>query len=86
MARLFKTRRTGILGDSDFETDFLAAEVKVLKSLPKWLTDIYGQANKNCPLGKHPIAIIKKKNREDKEAFVIMRLKNFMYCFFREEK
>jgi hypothetical protein len=86
IARLFGVERKGILGKSDFETDFLAAEVKVLKDLPRWLTDIYGQANKNCPLGKHPIAIIKEKNKKDTEAFVIMRLKNFMYCFFKEKK
>jgi len=58
IARLFGVERKGILGRDDFETEHLAGETKVLDKLPKWLTDIYEQANRNCPVGKHPIASI----------------------------
>lgn len=86
ISRLFGVERKGILGGADFETSHLAGETKVLDKLPKWLTNIYQQANYNCPKGKHPIAIIKKKNKKDDEAFVIMRLRNFLSCFFEKEK
>lgn len=86
IARLFGVERKGILGRADFETNTLAGETKVLKRLPKWLTDVYGQANHNCPRGKHPIVIVKEKGRKDDNAFVIMRLKNFLSCFFKKEK
>ena len=86
ISRLFGVERKGILGGADFETEHLAGETKVLEKLPRWLTNIYGQANNNCPVGKHPVAIIKKKGRKDDNAFVIMRLKNFLSCFFEEVK
>lgn len=86
IARLFGVERKGILGGADFETSHLAGETKVLAKIPKWLVDIYEQMNKNCPIGKHPIAIIKEKNKRDEEAFVIMRLKNFLSCFFEKEE
>lgn len=86
IARLFGVERKGILGGADFETSHLAGETKVLEKLPKWLTGLYKQVNNNCPRGKHPIAIIKEKNKRDETAFVIMRLKNFMSCFFEKEE
>ena len=85
ISRLFGVERKGILGGADFETAHLAGETKVLAKLPKWLLDVYGQANSNCPMGKHPIIVVKKKGRKDDNAFVIMRLKNFMSCFFEKE-
>lgn len=84
IARLFGVERKGILGGADFETEHLAGETKVLAKLPKWLTDVYGQSNSNCPRGKHPICVVKEKGRKDDNAFVIMRLKNFMSCFFED--
>ena len=84
ISRLFGVERKGILGGADFETSVLAGETKVLAKLPKWLTDVYGQANNNCPIGKHPICVVKEKGRKDDNAFVIMRLKNFMSCFFED--
>lgn len=86
ISRLFGVERKGILGGADFETAHLAGETKVLKELPKWFTDIYEQMNNNCPRGKHPIAVIKKKGERDDNAFVIMRLKNFLSCFFEKEE
>jgi len=84
ISRLFGVERKGILGGADFETEHLAGETKVLAELPKKLVGWYAQANKNCPVGKHPICIIKKKGKKDDNAFVIMRLKNFLSCFFED--
>ena len=86
ISRLFGVERKGILGRADFETSTLAGETKVLKKLPRWLTSVYAQANNNCPRGKHPIVIVKEKNKRDGEAYVVMRLKNFLSCFFEKEE
>ena len=86
IARLFGVERKGILGKADFETAHLAGETKVLAEMPKKLMGWYAQANKNCPLGKHPIIIVKERGRKDDNAYVIMRLKNFLSCFFEKEE
>ena len=86
IARLFGVERKGILGGEDFGHKFLSGETKLLKKLPKWLTSLYKQANSNCPIGKHPIVIVKEKNKKDDDSFVIMRLKNFLSCFIKKKE
>ena len=70
-------RRTGILGGEDVEHPILSGECKLLKSLPKWLIDLWGQTKSNCPAKKIPFACIKQKGLNDKNALVILRFQDF---------
>ena len=80
-------KRVGILGKEDISDPQgrFSYEVKMRKKLPKFLKDCYAQARANCGVGKHPVVILKEKNKRYNDAYVIMRLKNFLSCFFEEK-
>lgn len=70
-------RRIGILGGEDVEHPFLSGECKLLKKLPKFLTDVYDQAKKNCPKGKIPFACVKQNGKHDKNSLIILSYEDF---------
>ncbi|MHA1225214.1 MAG: hypothetical protein ACTSPV_00560 [Candidatus Hodarchaeales archaeon] len=69
--------RAGELEQEDVEHSLLSIEVKLLKNLPKGLTNPYKQAKRNAPKGKIPIVIMKEKKRFDDNALVFLRFKDF---------
>ena len=77
IARDLGGRRVGVLGSEDIEHPIYSIEAKLLKSLPKWLTGLWKQTQGNCPAGKIPFACVKEKNRNDDNAFVILRYIDF---------
>ena len=70
-------RRTSILGGEDIEHPIYSIECKLLSDIPQWLIKLWTQTAFNCPDSKTPLAIVKEKNRNDDNAFVILRYIDF---------
>lgn len=60
----------------DVVTEMFSFESKWLKSMPKFLDKVMGQAIRNCPTGLTPIAVI--GDREQRVVFYIMTEKDFL--------
>ncbi len=87
VADLVGGKRVGILGKEDISDPkgVFSYEVKMRKKLPKFLKDCYEQARKNCPATKHPVVVLKEKNKRYDDALVVMRFKNFKSVFLKEK-
>ncbi len=71
--------REGSGGKDDIIHEDLSPECKLLKSVSYCdLLAAAKQAERNCPAGKVPIAIVKKKGALDADALVVMRLETFL--------
>lgn len=82
LAQLFGTTRysDGNLGADvpDVVTDKYSIEVKLRDHLPKWFTSMMKQASSNRVKDTMPLVILKKKHVPDMEAYVIIKLRDFM--------
>ena len=66
-------------GKDDVVHPTLSVECKLLSSVSYCdLLNAAKQAEKNCGDGKLPLAIVKKKGAQDKDALVILRLERFL--------
>ena len=88
VADLVGGKRVGILGKEDISDPkgVFSYEVKMRKKLPKFLKDCYEQACANCGAGKHPVVVLKEKGKRYDDAFVIMRLRNFLSWLHKKGK
>jgi hypothetical protein len=55
----------------------LAVEVKSRKKLPDWIGDALEQAEASAGNGQLPVAVLHERGRRYKNAFVVMRLRDF---------
>ena len=83
IARAFGTERTGCTGQAtpDFETDWIVAEIKHRKALPKWLAGALEQVLGHKRDAKLPIVILHEKSKRD--SLVLLRLSDFLSWFVR---
>ena len=79
IAKRLDGRRVGILGKEDIEHPLFSIECKLLKELPKGLTEPYKQAEKNCPAGKIAIVCMKEKKKQDGNALIIMSFESLLW-------
>jgi len=82
IARRFGGKRTGPTNKEDVSHPTYSIECKLL-SRPSFgeIQAAVEQAETHCPAGKVPVAVIKKKYKEDKDALAVMRLETFLERF-----
>lgn len=85
IAALLGGRRVSILQSEDIEHPVLSIECTVQKQakIPALVRNKYEQALRNCPEGKKPVVVMKEKNRNDLNSFVILSLGDFHEIFRR---
>lgn len=86
VAKMLGGRRTGILGGEDIEHPVYSGECKLLQSLPAWLTKLWAQTEANCPVGKIPVAMVKKNGGLDRDALTILRLGDFVELYKKSKQ
>lgn len=78
-------RRVGTMNKEDVEHPLFSFECKLYKSLPKGITGMMGQAEKNAE-NKIPILVMKEKGRKDDNALVVMLLKDWLWMEDKKTK
>ena len=78
IAAYFGGERRGTLGREDINHPIVSIEKKHYGEglMPKFIQKVYGQAERNAPAGKIPIAVLHACNQPHGEDFVIIKARD----------